>query len=156
MEVDDTRVRYTLPFGWIGLVLARWSSTTGCFAGIGGLDTLSVGNVLGRVLSRILGFGANGFPSFRCLSCFYSSTRTYSMIQTASRPRIIGNGKVDHHGVGTARAALQKKNRLLFSSLSSGGALHSLALHGLASRLSSLTDSRLDHGTGNWASSQGP
>jgi hypothetical protein len=108
MEVDDTRVRYTLPFGWIGLVLARWSSTTGCFAGIGGLDTLSVGNVLGRVLSRILGFGANGFPSFRCLFCSYSSTRTYSMIQTASRPRIIGNGKVDHHGVGTARVAFKK------------------------------------------------
>jgi hypothetical protein len=74
MEVDDTRVRYTLPFGWIGLVLARWGSTTGCFAGIGGLDTLSVGNVLGRFLSRILGLEPR-FPQFSLSFFFFPSTK---------------------------------------------------------------------------------
>lgn len=64
MEVDDSRVRYTLPFWW-NRSGARALELHGLYCWyLGGLDTLSVG-MSSPDISRILGLEPWATPSFR-------------------------------------------------------------------------------------------
>lgn len=97
MEVDDSRVRYTLPFWW-NRSGARALELHGLYCWYhGGLDTLSVGNVLGQGFSRIMGLEPR-FPQFSFDSSFhfFSSLQNQDFVQKAlhhdhGSP---GNGKV--------------------------------------------------------------
>ncbi|KAH6641740.1 hypothetical protein F5144DRAFT_146000 [Chaetomium tenue] len=136
------RVRYTLPFWWICLVLARWGST-GCIAGISVAWIPSQLAMSSAGCCRILGAWNRCVlpPSF----CFLSFSHTPHSPTALHSESIItsrltdhrATEKFDHLGVGTARAAFSG----LHSSLSHRveRCIHSPRLQCLASRFS-LTD----------------
>lgn len=77
---------------------------------LSGLDTLSVGNVLGRFLPHSRGFGAMVFPTpifiFSFSNTLHNPTALHSESITSRITDHRATEKFDHLGVGTARAAL--------------------------------------------------
>lgn len=93
MEVDDTRVRYTLPFWWrIGLVLTRRNST-GCIAGISAAWIPS--HLSWHVLARFFSHSRLGAPALApqfSLIFSFSPTLTHTHNHTSHSEGIMTYG----------------------------------------------------------------
>ena len=102
------RVRYTLPFWWICLVLARWSST-GCIAGI---SVAWIPSQLAMSFGRLFPHSRLGATVVPPQFLFFLFPRSAQPYRASFRKHHIttygyrATEKFDHLGVGTARAAL--------------------------------------------------
>lgn len=114
MEVDDTRVRYTLPFWWNrSLVLARWNPT-GCIAGI---SVAWIPSQLACPRPIFLAFSAWSlwlYPVFVDFSFphFLPKSRTHPHSEGITTHGSPGNGKVLTIFASGRRGLPYKKNRV--------------------------------------------